>query len=203
MKKVSVILILLTSALVFTGCAKEFNQVYKSQDSNYRYEYAKECFAQGKYTRATSLLEGLITLKKGTEDAQECLYMYAMSLYCNRDYEAASATFKKYHQSYPKGVFAEMSSFYIGESLFMSTPEPRLDQSATVSAIAAYQEYLDLYPDAIMKEKAQERLFELQDKLVKKELLSAQLYYNLGSYFGNCTMVAATMRLVSSLHRMR
>ena len=187
MKKVSVILILLTSALIFTGCAKEFNQVYKSQDSNYRYEYAKECFAQGKYTRVTSLLEGLITLKKGTEDAQECLYMYAMSLYCNRDYEAASATFKKYHQSYPKGVFAEMSSFYIGESLFMSTPEPRLDQSATVSAIAAYQEYLDLYPDAIMKEKAQERLFELQDKLVKKELLSAQLYYNLGSYFGNCT----------------
>ena len=38
-----------------------------------------------------------------------------------------------------------------------------------------------------MKEEAQKRMFELQDKLVKKELLSAQLYFNLGSYFGNCT----------------
>jgi outer membrane protein assembly factor BamD len=28
-------------------------------------------------------------------------------------------------------------------------------------------------------------LFDLQDKLVQKELLSAQLYYNLGGYFGN------------------
>jgi outer membrane protein assembly factor BamD len=28
-------------------------------------------------------------------------------------------------------------------------------------------------------------LFELQDKLIMKELLSAQLYYNLGGYFGN------------------
>ena len=34
---------------------------------------------------------------------------------------------------------------------------------------------------------AQQRLFDLQDKLVMKELHSAQLYYNLGTYFGNCT----------------
>ena len=34
---------------------------------------------------------------------------------------------------------------------------------------------------------AQERLYELQDKLVEKELYSAKLYYDLGSYFGNCT----------------
>jgi outer membrane protein assembly factor BamD len=28
-------------------------------------------------------------------------------------------------------------------------------------------------------------IFELQDKLVQKELLSARLYYNLGNYMGN------------------
>ena len=38
-----------------------------------------------------------------------------------------------------------------------------------------------------MKPTAQKRLFELQDKLVLKELYNARLYYNLGSYFGNCT----------------
>ena len=27
----------------------------------------------------------------------------------------------------------------------------------------------------------------MQDKLVRKEYLNAKLYYNLGSYFGNCT----------------
>ena len=69
----------------------------------------------------------------------------------------------------------------------MSTPEPRLDQSQTLQAIAAFQAYLDLFPDAKMKETAQKRLFDLQDKLVEKELYSAQLYYNLGTYFGNCS----------------
>ena len=39
---------------------------------------------------------------------------------------------------------------------------------------------------ATKKQEAQARLFKLQDKLVTKELYSAQLYYDLGNYFGNC-----------------
>lgn len=173
--------------MLFSGCAHEFNQVYKSQDYNYKYEYAKECFANGKYTQAIALLEELVTIQKGTDNAEESLYMLAMAQFCDKDYEGAAMTFKKYYKTYPKGIYAEMASFYIGESLFMSTPEPRLDQTPTVNSIAAFQEYLDIYPEASLKSRAQKRLFELQDKLVKKELYSAQLYYNLGTYFGNCT----------------
>ena len=174
-------------ALLLSGCAKEFNAVYKSTDYDYKYEYAKECFDRGKYTNAITLLEELVTILKGSDNGQECLYMLAMAEFCNGDYETASTYFKKYYQSYPKGIYSEMASYFVGESLYMSTPEPRLDQSQTVNAISAYQEYLDLFPDALMKSQAQQRLFALQDKLVKKELLSAQLYYNLGTYFGNCT----------------
>lgn len=173
--------------LLFSSCANEFNAVYKSTDNNYRYEYAKECFFKGKYTRAITLLNDLIVVQKGTENAQESLYMLAMAQYKSGDYESAAQAFKRYIQSYPKGKYAELASYYVGESLFMCTPEPRLDQSQTVSAIASFQEFLDLFPDAKLKNSAQNRLFELQDKLVKKELYSAQLYYDLGPYFGNCT----------------
>ena len=149
--------IIIVSAMLLTGCANEFNQVYKTSDYSYKYEYAKECFMKGKYTRAVTLLQDLVTLQKGTDNAQEGLYMLAMAQY------------------------------YIGQSLYMSTPEPRLDQSQTVAAISAFQDYLDLFPDAKYKETAQNRLFALQDKLVQKEFYSAQLYYDLGQYFGNCT----------------
>ncbi len=182
----NIVLAALTTILLLSSCAQEFNTVYKSQDFRYKYEYAKECFANGKYTRASSLLQELIVQQKGTQDAQESLYMLGMSEFMNRDYETASETFKRYVKSYPRGVYAELAEFYAGEALYMSTPEPRLDQSQTVQAIAAYQEYLDLYLDAKYKDKAQKRLFALQDKLVDKELRSAQLYYDLGSYFGNC-----------------
>lgn len=179
--------IIIVSAMLLTGCANEFNQVYKTSDYSYKYEYAKECFMKGKYTRAVPLLQDLVTLQKGTDNAQESLYMLAMAQYLGKDYESAAATFKKYYSSYPKGVYAEMAQYYIGQSLYMSTPEPRLDQSQTVAAISAFQDYLDLFPDAKYKETAQNRLFALQDKLVQKEFYSAQLYYDLGQYFGNCT----------------
>ena len=172
--------------VLLSGCAKEFNSVYKSQDFKYKYEYAKENFALGKYQRAATLLQDLIIPEKGSQDAQECLYMLGMAEYKNMDYETAAETFKKYVKSYPRGEYAELAEYYVGQSLYMSTPEPRLDQTETVNAINAFQEYLDLYPDAKMKEDAQNKLFALQDKLVKKELYSAELYFNLGTYFGNC-----------------
>lgn len=179
-------LVAIISIFLLTGCANEFNKVYTTSNVPYKYEYAKECFAKGKWTRATTLLTDLIVVLKGTENAQESLYMLAMAQYNSKDYDGAAATFKRYFASYPKGDFAENAEFYIGQSLYASTPEPRLDQSATVQAISSFQEYLDLYPDAKYKSVAQERLFELQDKLVRKELYNAQLYYDLGPYFGNC-----------------
>ncbi len=185
MKKI--LLISLCAVFLLSGCSKEFNKVYKSTDYDYKYEYAKECFANGKYNRAVLILQDLVTVMKGSENGQECLYMLAMSSYCSKDYETAAQYFKKYYQSYPKGTYAEMASFYVGQSLYMSTPEPRLDQTPTMSAIAAFQEYLDMFPGAQLKDLAHDRLYELQDKLVDKELYSAKLYYDLGSYFGNCT----------------
>ena len=181
------LIISICAALLLTGCANEFNRVYKSTDYEYKYEYAKECFANGRYNRAITILQDIVTILKGTDKGQESLFMLAMSAYCAKDYETAAQYFKRYYTSYPKGTFAEMAAFYTGQSLYMSTPEPRLDQTPTVSAIAAFQEYLDLYPNAQLKEQAHARLYELQDKLVEKELHSAKLYYDLGTYFGNCT----------------
>ncbi len=179
-------LLILTIVLaLFSSCATEFNRVFKSPDYRFKYEYAKECFANGKYTRAIALLQEVVTALKGTENGQECLYMLSMAEYNNKDYATAAEYFKKYFSSYPRGTYAEQAKFYAGKSLYMCTPEPRLDQSDTYEAIKLFQEFLDLFPTSAMRDEAQSRLFELQEKLVRKELYSAQLYYNLGGYFLN------------------
>ena len=173
------------SALLMCSCTSEYQAVSKYGDNEMKYEFAKEAFARGKFQQASLLLQEVVTMKKGSDEAQECLYMLAMAQYSNMDYEAASETFKKYTTSYPRGLYAEPAYFYIGQSLYQSSPEPRLDQSPTNGAITAYQQFMDLYPDSRMRPQAQERLYELTDKLIQKEYLSAQLYYNLGGYFGN------------------
>ena len=174
-------------ALLMTSCVNEYNQITKSSDYTLKYEYAKQCYAQGKYSRVVPLLQELVTMKKGSTEGEECLYMLAMAEFGMKDYETASEYFKKYFSSYPKGRYAENAKYYVGESLFQNAPEPRLDQSTTMTAIAAFQEYLDIFPNAHLKDQATGRLYALQDLLVEKEYKSARLYFDLGTYFGNCT----------------
>ena len=45
--------------------------------------------------------------------------------------------------------------------------------------------FIEYFPQSQRKAVAQDMIFELQDKLVEKEYLSAKLYYDLGSYTGN------------------
>lgn len=179
--------IFLTFALALTSCRNTYNQMLKSTDYDFKYECGKQFFAEGKYTKAMTLLEEVVTLNKNTERGEENLYMLGMCEFGNRDYETASEYFKKYTTSYPRGRYIENAHYFYGFSLYKSTPEPRLDQTSTYAAIKAFQDFIDLFPEAEKRDEAQTRMFELQDKLVVKEYLASKMYYDMGTYFGNCS----------------
>lgn len=172
--------------IVFASCG-DYNKVIKSADTSYRYEAAKGYFTQGRYNQTAELLNDLILVTKGTEKGEECLYMLAMANYNGKNYEGAAETFKRYYQSYPKGLFTEQAHYMAAMSLYENTPEPRLDQTDTYNAVTEFSNLIELYPYSQYRKAAQDRIFELQDKLVEKEYLSAKLYFDLGDYFGNCT----------------
>ena len=187
------IIITLLAAATLTSCG-EYNKLLKSTDYEYKYEAAKNYFAKGQYNRSATLLNELITILKGTDKAEESLYMLGMSYYNQKDYQTAAQTFITYFNTYPRGTFTELARFHAGKALFLDTPEPRLDQSSTYQAIQQLQMFLEYYPQSSRKQEAQNMIFALQDKLVLKELYSAKLYYNLGNYLGNnyqsCVIVA-------------
>ncbi len=172
--------------LLITSCS-DYTKVQKTTDYLYKYETAKQYYAEGQYNRASLLLQDIVSMLKGTDKGEESLYLMAMANLKARNYDAAASYFKKYYQSYPRGLFAEEARYNCGKALFMDTPEPKLDQTDTYEAVTEFQNFLELYPTSRFREDAQNKIFELQDKLVEKEYLSAKLYYNLGSYFGNCT----------------
>ena len=178
------ILITLLAALLLSSCG-EYNKLLKSTDYEYKYEAAKNYFAKGQYNRAATLLNELIAILKGTDKAEESLYMLGMSYYNQKDYQTAAQTFIQYYNVYPRGTFTELARFHAGKALFLDTPEPRLDQSSTYQAIQQLQMFMEYFPNSTKKQEAQDMIFALQDKLVLKELYSAKLYYNLGNYLGN------------------
>ena len=178
------ILITLLAALLLSSCG-EYNKLLKSTDYEYKYEAAKNYFAKGQYNRAATLLNELIAILKGTDKAEESLYMLGMSYYNQNDYQTAAQTFTQYYNVYPRGTFTELARFHAGKALYLDTPDPRLDQSGTYNAIQQLQMFLEYFPNSAKKDEAQNMIFALQDKLVMKEYLSAKLYYNLGNYLGN------------------
>lgn len=172
------------SAGVLSSCG-EYNKVLKSTDNEYKYEAAKSYFAKGQNSKAATLLEDLALIMKGTSNAEESAYMLAMTYYNQGDYITASHYFNTYYTTYPRGTYTELARFYSGKALYLDTPEPRLDQSSTYKAIEELQMFIEYFPESDRKELVQNMIFELQDKLVEKEFLSALLYYDLGSYTGN------------------
>ncbi|WP_297327903.1 outer membrane protein assembly factor BamD [uncultured Bacteroides sp.] len=178
------ILITLLAAMLLSSCG-EYNKLLKSTDYEYKYEAAKTYFAKGQYNRAATLLNELIAILKGTDKAEESLYMLGMSYYNQKDYQTAAQTFIQYYNVYPRGTFTELARFHAGKALYLDTPEPRLDQTGTYAAVQQLQMFMEYFPQSGKKEEAQNMIFALQDKLVMKDYLSAKLYYNLGNYMGN------------------
>ena len=122
------ILIVALAVGMLSSCG-EYNKLLKSTDYEYKYEAAKAYFAKGQYSRSIVLLNELITILKGTDKAEESLYMLGMSYYNQKDYQTAAQTFTQYYNVYPRGIYTELARFHAGKALFLDTPEPRLDQS--------------------------------------------------------------------------
>ena len=172
-------------AMVLGSCSK-WTAIQNTRDYEYKYEVAKAYFMEGKYSQASVYFAEVLAFMKGTVNAEESLYLAAMSNFMNKDYDAASQYFRKYYQVYPKGLYVEYARYYCGLALYNMTPDPRLDQQSTYEAINEFQDFLDYYPYTSIKESTLEMIYKLQDKLVEKEYLCAKLYYDLGSYTMNC-----------------
>lgn len=177
-------LIFLPLLLVLTmlSACSEYSAVLKSNDYEYKYEAAKALYADGHYRQAAELFSMLLAPLKGTSYGEESLYMLAESNLRAKDYESAAMFFKKYYQVYPKGHYMEMARFNSGYSLYKQVADIRLDQTSTMEAIREYQDFLDYCPNTGLKEQTHAVIYELQDRLVEKEYLSAKLYYDLGTY---------------------
>ena len=103
-------LILFLASLFLCSCG-EYQRVLKSDDVNYKFDYAKRAYEEGRYVQAATLLKDCITLLKGSDKAEESLYLLAMSHFENKDYVSSGAYFSTYYNSYPRGRYTDAARF--------------------------------------------------------------------------------------------
>jgi len=182
MKKTPFFLLIVVLTLI--SCS-DYQKLLKSDDAELKYTKAVEYFNKGDFMRATTLFDAIATYYKGTDRSETVLNYMAKSYMGQKDYFSASEYYKTYVKTYPKGKYVIESKYMIGYCFYLDSPDPRLDQTSTYSAIAAFQEFVDVYPESEKVQDANKLLDELTNKLAYKAYLNAKLYYNLGNYLGN------------------
>ena len=179
--------------VVLTGCG-DYQRLLKSRDPEEKYQAALMYFNNKQYVRAQTLLDDVTSYYKGTERSEDVLAYLARCYMGQKSYESATSYYQAYVRNYPKGKYATEAYFQVGHCQYLDSPDARLDQDITKKAIEAFNQFVELYPESPYAEQAYSEMSEMYDKLALKELHSAKLYYNLGTYLGNnylsCEIVA-------------
>ena len=170
--------------VLFTSCG-EYQKLLKSRNPEEKYQAALQYFNDKQYVKSQTLLDDVSAYYKGTERSEDILAYLARSYMGQKAYESATDYYQAYVRNYPKGKYAIEAYFQIGHCQYLDSPDARLDQEITRKAIEAFTQFVELYPESPYAEQAYQEMNELYEKLALKELKSAQLYYNLGSYLGN------------------
>lgn len=184
MKIYKFVLCLVVLLIGLTSCG-EYNKLLKSNDPDEKYEYAKIYFEQGRYSRAATLLTDVVPIYRGTEEAENALWLLAMSYFKQKDYLSAGEYFVRYANNYPRGKHAMEARFNVAYGDYVDSPDARLDQDVTRRAIKEIDSFVESYPRSALADSAAIMRLELTDKLCYKEYLSAKLYLDLGTYMGN------------------
>jgi outer membrane protein assembly factor BamD len=67
-------------------------------------------------------------------------------------------------------------------SLYVSSPNPNLDQSSSIEAMGAMQEFLNRYPESKFRQQAIDAILTSQNKLEQKGFSNAYQYYKMRMY---------------------
>jgi len=192
-KTASIITVLALLMTLMSGCSG-YNKILKASDYNTKYSLAKTYFIEGHYTTCSTMLEECVAYQRGTAQAEESMYLLATCYYNLEDYLSASQYYLACYKTYPNSTYSENCLFWSGKSLYLDTPDPRLDPTSTTAAIMQLQRFVETYPNSKYRNEAENMIYTMYDRLVEKEVGTAELYYNMGNYLGNnyrsCIVVA-------------
>lgn len=168
--------------LFWTTSCSEYQKALKSPDYKLKRQVALKMYEKGDYKRALPLIEELLTLTRGTSEAEKFYYYYAKCHFGIKDYESAQYYFETFLGTFPTSGFAEDAAFMSAYALYLQSPRYDLDATSTRKAIQELQYFINRYPRSQRVSECNRLMDELRLKLEKKSFKAAQLYYHMEYY---------------------
>lgn len=172
---------------VVLGSCSSFSKLQKSGTDDEKYKAATQYYKKGDWYHAGLLFEELIPVLKGSTESELAQFYYAYTQYQQQQYLLSSTLFKKFYETFARSEYAQEATYMYAYSLYKDTPAFNLDQSNTLTATSALQDFINTYPDSKYKDESTKLILDLRGKLERKAYEKAKLYYktsgfNIASY---------------------
>ena len=165
----------------FSGCAG-INALLKSGQPELIYSKALEYYQKEKWSRASTLFEGVQHYYIGTPREDSVSFFNARCKFKNRDYDTASALFDDFRRKFGRSAFIEDAEGMYALCFYYLSPGPSRDQTMTGQALIAINEFMSRYPHSDRVEVFKQINGELTQRLHDKSYLNAYTYYKIGRY---------------------
>jgi outer membrane protein assembly factor BamD len=181
--------------VVVTFSCSQYEKIMKSEDVNLKYSSAFTYYNNGDYTKAGALFDQLAPIIRGTRRADSVFFFQAMTQFKLNDYIIAGHYFNSFNSTYENSRFFEEATYMEAYCYYLQSPRPELDQTSTEQALDAFRLFMIRFPRSPKITECQRYILELNEKLMEKAFISAELYYNLDNY--KASIVALNDCLVS------
>jgi outer membrane protein assembly factor BamD len=181
MRKVPLLLSFVLVLVMAVSCSK-FRKIEKSEDWRVKYEAALVYYEKKDYYRASVLFENILPIVRGLPEGEKVQFFLAYCQYYDRLYLLASEQFKTFYETYGRSAFAEEARYMYAYSLYVASPNTNLDQTSSIEAMGAMQEFLNRYPNSKFRDQAIQAILTSQEKLEKKGFENAYQYYKMRMY---------------------
>ena len=177
----------LLSGFILFSCGK-FRAIEKSEDWRVKYEAGLEYYENEDYYRSSTLFEQILPIVRGMPEGEKVQFYYAYGQYHQRLYDLAAHHFKVFFETYGRSEFAQEAAYMYAYSLYAASPSYNLDQTNSIEALMAMQQFINRYPTSEFVDDAAAVIDDVQVRLERKAYENAKQYYRLENH--NAAVIA-------------
>jgi outer membrane protein assembly factor BamD len=175
------IFISIITIIIIQSCS-DYRKILKIPGYEEKLEAALEYYEKEDYFKASTIFQDIKPLVKGSKEAEIVDFYFAYSLYKLEQYELSSKYFKSFIELFSRSDKVIEAEYLYAFSLYKESPNSNLDQSSTIEAINAIQNFINKYPYSEYSKGANNLIDELQVKLETKSFENAKQYYKTRMY---------------------
>ena len=163
--------------LAFGACSR--NKPNLSTEE--RLALADEYYSNGKYSKAATIYDDISFERKSAATAYATIRL-ADSYYAMNKFTDARLKYQQFIDGFPDHINVADAYYRVAVCFFEDSLKPAYDQERTLSAIDAFRNFLERFPNDARYEDALNYIRRAQYKLIEKKYQNGYIYYKMKDY---------------------